>query len=182
MSLTTPRLLLGCAVLGATLLASGCGFQLRGTGVDNVDLNELDVTARNRYGQTYQQVLEALEIDGVNVTPSAPYQLQLLNESQGRRAVSYTSRATPAEYELTSNLTFQIADRQGRPLIGPETLNTRRTYVNDKDNIIGTTEEEALLCNEMRGDLTRQLLFRLSSLTESELSAREQTLDQEQMP
>jgi LPS-assembly lipoprotein len=32
----------------------------------------------------------------------------------------------------------------------------------------------------MRGDLTRQLLFRLSSLTESELSAREQTLDQQQ--
>ncbi len=182
MSLTTPRLLLGCAILGATLLASGCGFQLRGTGVDHVDLNELDVTAHNRYGQTYQQVLEALEIDGVNVTPSAPYQLQLLNEAQSRRAVSYTSRATPAEYELTSDLTFQIADRQGRPLIGPETLNTRRTYVNDKDNIIGTTEEEALLRNEMRGDLTRQLLFRLSSLTETELSAREQTLDQEQTP
>ena len=180
MSLNTPRLLLSSALLGAALLASGCGFQLRGTGVDNVELSELDVSASNRYGQTYQQVLEALEIDGVQVTSTAPYKLQLLDESVGRRALSYTSRATPAEYELTSNLTFVISDRQGRALIGPETLDTRRTYVNDKDNIIGTTEEESLLRREMRGDLTRQLLFRLSSLTESELSAREQTLDQQQ--
>ena len=77
MSLTTPRLLLSCAVLGATLLASGCGFHLRGTGVDSVELNQLDVSAHNRYGPTYQQVLQALEIDGVKVTPTAPYQLQL---------------------------------------------------------------------------------------------------------
>ncbi|GGE32328.1 LPS-assembly lipoprotein LptE [Halopseudomonas oceani] len=179
MSLTTPRLLLSCAVLGATLLASGCGFHLRGTGVDSVELNQLDVTAHNRYGRTYQQVLEALEVDGVKVTPTAAYQLQLLKEDQGRRAVSYTSSSTPAEYELTSTLMFQIADRRGRALIGPETLATRRLYVNDKDNIIGTTEEEELLRHEMRQDLTRQLLFRLSSITEGELSSRESRLDQQ---
>ena len=179
MSLTTPRLLLSCAVLGATLLASGCGFHLRGTGVDSVELTQLDVTAQNRYGRTYQQVLEALEVDGVQVTPTAAYRLQLLNEGQERRAVSYTSSSTPAEYELTSNLTFQIADRQGRPLIGPETLATRRIYVNDKDNIIGTTEEEELLRREMRQDLTRQLLYRLSSISESDLSSRESRLDQQ---
>ncbi|MGI3131339.1 LPS assembly lipoprotein LptE [Halopseudomonas pachastrellae] len=180
MSLSTPRLLLSCAVLGATLLASGCGFHLRGTGVDNVELNQLDVTAHNRYGPTYQQVLQALEIDGVDVTPSAPYTLQLLEENQSSRAVSYTSSSTPAEYQLSSSLTYQIADRQGRALIGPETIDTQRTYVNDKDNIIGTTEEEELLRREMRQDLTRQLLFRLSSLTESELSSRESRLDQQQ--
>ncbi|MEL0167758.1 MAG: LPS assembly lipoprotein LptE [Pseudomonadaceae bacterium] len=179
MSLTTPRLLLSCAVLGATLLASGCGFHLRGTGVDSVELNQLDVTATNRYGRTYQQVLDALEVDGVQVTPTAAYQLQLLSERQHRRAVSYTNSSTPAEYELTSDLTFQIADRQGRPLIGPETLAARRIYVNDKDNIIGTSEEEELLRREMRQDLTRQLLFRLSSITEGELSSRESRLDQQ---
>lgn len=179
MSLTTPRLLLSCAVLGATLLASGCGFHLRGTGVDSVDLNQLDVTAQNRYGRAYEQVVEALELSGVQVTSTSTYQLQLLQESETRRAASYTTSATTAEYELTSNLTFQIADRQGRALIGPETLATRRIYVNDKDNIIGTTEEEELLRREMRQDLTRQLLFRLSSITESELSSRESRLDQQ---
>ena len=51
--------------------------------------------------------------------------------------------------------------------------------VNDTDNLTGTSEEEDLLRREMRDDLTRQLLFRLSSLSESELSAREEALDRE---
>ncbi|TKA90708.1 LPS assembly lipoprotein LptE [Halopseudomonas bauzanensis] len=179
MPLQRPRHLLSCAVLGASLLLSACGFHLRGTGVDNVKLEELNVTARNSYGPTYQSVLEALQVNGVDVRSSAPYHLQLLNENQERRAVTYTYRATPAEYELTSELTFQISDRQGRPLIGPETFTTYRVYVNDKDNLIGTSEEEALLHREMRQDLTRQLMFRLSSISASDLAAREQKLDQQ---
>ncbi|WVM94020.1 hypothetical protein ULG90_10165 [Halopseudomonas pachastrellae] len=82
--------------------------------------------------------------------------------------------------KLSSSLIFQIADRQGRPLVGPETLGTQRTYVNDKDNIIGTTEEEELLRREMRQDLTRQLLFRLSSITEGQLSSYESRLNQQE--
>lgn len=182
MLLNRPHQLLGCAVLGFSLFLSGCGFQLRGTGVDSVTLEELRVSATNSYGETYQEVLEALEIDGVRVTNGAPFHLQLLDERQERLAVSYTSRATPAEIELTSRLTFQISDTEGRPLVGPETLMTQRVFVNDKDNLIGTSEEEDLLNREMRQDLTRQLLFRLSSLSESQLAAREQALDDRQTP
>lgn len=179
MSLTTPRLLLSCAVLGATLLASGCGFHLRGTGVDRIELSQLDVTAQKRNSATYQQVIESLKLDGVQVAPTAAYRLELLDESLERRAVSYTNSSSSAEYELTSNLRYQIVDREGRALIGPETVSTRRTFVNDKDNIIGTTEEEELLRREMRQDLTRQLLFRLSSISEGDLSSRESRLDQQ---
>ncbi|PRB74527.1 LPS assembly lipoprotein LptE [Pseudomonas sp. MYb185] len=179
MPLQRPRQLLSCAVLGATLLLSACGFHLRGTGVDSVKLNELNVSARNSYGPTYQSVLEALQVNGVDVRSSAPYHLQLLEERKERRAVTYTYRSTPAEYELTSELMFQISDQQGRALIGPETLATQRVYVNDKDNLIGTSEEEALLHREMLQDLTRQLMFRLSSISASDLAAREQALDRQ---
>ncbi|SDS59377.1 LPS-assembly lipoprotein [Halopseudomonas litoralis] len=179
MPLQRPRHLLSCAVLGASLLLSGCGFHLRGTSVDSVKLEELAVSARNSYGPTYQSVLEALQVNGVDIRSSAPYHLQLLDERKERRAVTYTYRSTPAEYELTSELTFQISDRQSRPLIGPETLSTQRVYVNDKDNLIGTSEEEALLHREMLQDLTRQLMFRLSSISASDLAAREQAIDRQ---
>lgn len=179
MSLNYSRQLLGTSVIALSLLLSACGFQLRGTGVDNVQLEELRLSARNSYGQTYMQVREALEIDGVRLSDSASYHLQLLDESQSRDVVSYTSRATPAELELTSRLTFQVSDKRGRALIGPETLSAQRVFVNDKDNIIGSSEEEQLLQREMRRDLTRQMLFRLSSLSESELASREQALDQQ---
>ncbi len=179
MLLNHPRRLIGSVVIGLSLALNGCGFHLRGTGVDNVALDELELSARNSYGQLYRNIRQALIIDGVEITETAPYHLQLLEERLDKTAVTYTSRATPAEFELETILTFQISDDRGRPLVGPETLRTQRIFVNDTDNLTGTSEEEDLLRREMRDDLTRQLLFRLSSLSESELSAREEALDRE---
>ncbi len=179
MLLNHPRRFVACLLIGFGLALSGCGFHLRGTGVDNVELEELQLSARNSYGQLYRNIRQALIIDGVTISESAPYHLQLVEERLDKTAVTYTSRATPAEFELVTSLTFQITDERSRPLVGPETLRTQRIFVNDTDNLTGTSEEEDLLRREMRDDLTRQLLFRLSSLSESELSAREQALDSE---
>lgn len=179
MRLNHPGYMLSCVLLGASLLLSSCGFHLRGTGVDSVQLEQLNVSARNSYGPTYQRVLELLQSNGVAVRSSAPYQLELLDEQTSQRALTYSSRATPAEYEITSRLQFQISDQSGRPLIGPETLEVQRVFVNDKDNLIGTNEEQQLLRREMREDLTRQLMFRLSSISSSDLTRREQALDQQ---
>lgn len=178
MAAKRPRFLLGC-MLGLSLLMGGCGFQLRGTGVDSINLEQLHLTTTRPDSAIYRETRQNLEAEGVRLTPTAPYNLQLIDERTDRVAVSYTGRATAAEIELRSSVTYIITDSQGRPLIGPETLRTERVYVNDRNNIIGTNEEEELLQREMQRDLTRQLLFRLSSLTESELSAREQALDRQ---
>lgn len=179
MFLNHPRRLIGCILIGLSLALSGCGFHLRGTGVDSVQLDELQLSARNSYGELYRNIRQALRIDGVEINETAPYRLQLLEERLDKTAVTYTSRATPAEFELKTSLTFQISDDSGRALVGPATLRAERLFVNDTDNLTGTSEEEDLLRREMRDDLTRQLLFRLSSLSESELSAREQALDRQ---
>ena len=177
MHLQRPRQLLSCAILGASLLLSACGFHLRGTGVDDIALDELHVSAQDHNGRTHQSVVEALRINGVTVTDSAAYHLQLLEEPRQRRALSYSSRSTPAEYELHHRLVFQISNSAGQPLIGPETLTAQRNYVRDRDNVTGSSEEEALLRRELRSDLTRQLMFRLSRISASELAARERALD-----
>lgn len=178
MLLKRPRHLLSCAMLAAGVLLSGCGFHLRGTGVDSVTLDELRFSAPDEHSPTYRQLLAALQSDGVRITDAADYHLRLISDRHERVALSYTSRISAAEYEIRQHLTFQINDSEGRPLIGPETLTARRVYVNDRDNIVGTSEEEDLLREEMRRDMTRQVLFRLSSLTERDLAARERALDQ----
>ncbi len=178
MFLKRPRQLLGCAVLGAGLLLSACGFQLRGTGVDNISLEEIRLTSNQLNNPTFDQLLSALQSEGVRVTDVADYHLQLIEDRHEQVALSYTGRASAAEVELRQHLTFRIMDTQGRVLIGPETLSTQRVYINDRDNIVGTGEEQELLRREMRRDMVRQVLFRLSALSESELSARERALDQ----
>lgn len=182
MFLNRPHQLLGCAVLGLSLLLSGCGFQLRGMGTDMVTLKELRVESRDNYSELHQGLEQALEDNGVNITASAPYRLQLLDEQRQRIAVSYTSRSAPAEYELTNNLRFQVSDTEGRALVGPETITARRIFVSNRDNITGSNEEEALLQVEMRRDLVRQMLFRLASLSEGELAARSRALEQQATP
>lgn len=179
MRLQQTRYLLSCTLLGASLLLSACGFQLRGAGIDNgMSLDALHVSAQNNHSPTRQQVLDALRSNGVSVRGSAPYHLQLLAEPQYRRAVSSGSRSAPAEYELRQELVFQITNSAGQPLVGPETLSAQRAYVSDRDNLVGSSEEEALLQREMRQDLTRQLMFRLSRINPGDLAERERVLGQ----
>ncbi len=52
-------------VLGLTLLLSACGFQLRGTGDVEFGLKEIDLQARNSYGETVQQLESLLQSNGV---------------------------------------------------------------------------------------------------------------------
>lgn len=178
MRLQRPRHLLSCTILGASLLLSACGFQLRGSGVDNIALDELHVSALDSHSQTHRQLVEALQDSGVTVRSSAPYHLQLLDEPRQRRAVSYSRGSTSAEYEMSHQLRYQISNTAGQILVGPETLSTYRAYVRDKDNLAGSNEEEALLQREMQQDLTRQLMLRMSRLSASDLASRERALEQ----
>ena len=91
-------------VIGLATLLSACGFQLRGTGDVQFALKELDVSARNAYGETVNQVREVLQNNDVRVYPGAPYSLVLSNEQENRRAASFTSSARTAEYELNKTL------------------------------------------------------------------------------
>lgn len=178
MRLQRSRHLLSYAVLGVSLLLSACGFQLRGTGTDDIKLNELQVSTWDSHSPAHQQILDALRNSGVAVRSSAPYHLQLLDESKFRSGGGYGRRSTPTEYELTHQLKYQISNSAGQALIGPETLSTYRAYVSDQDNLVGSSEEEALLQREMYQDLTRQLMLRLSRLSADDLAARERALEQ----
>lgn len=174
------RTLASAALLLGLLVLSGCGFQLRGTGVDSVKLDSLQVSAEDPHSAIVREVVDTLTRERVTISSAATYHLRLFGERQQSQALTYTGRATPAEMSLTSEVAFTISDRQGRVLVGPETLSTERVYVNDRDNVVGSSQEADLLRREMRNDLSRQLLFRLSSLSENALQARERALDQSQ--
>ena len=77
-------------VMGLAVLLSACGFQLRGTGTNQLSITELDVTARNAYGETVRQLRQVLENSGVKITDSAPYKLVLTSEQESQRAATYT--------------------------------------------------------------------------------------------
>ena len=153
------RYLLLLVVLGLT----GCGFQLRGTGISQ--LQSVGVTGAGAAPATYRILKETLSRrDVAVVTPGADtLNVQLLDERSTRRSVATTDIFDAAEYEL--RLELDVAVFRGETILLPEaTIVSERVYAVDAANLSASYEEQALLLAEMRADLADQLIRRIEIL------------------
>ena len=91
-------------VIGLAVLLSACGFQLRGTGTTELAITELDLSARNAYGETVKQLRQVLESSGVKVYSGAPYKLVLTDEQDTQRILSYAGAGRTGEYQVSTVL------------------------------------------------------------------------------
>ncbi|WP_271410586.1 LPS-assembly lipoprotein LptE [Pseudomonas sp. Q1-7] len=163
-------------VLGLTALLSACGFHLRGTGEAKFALTELDVTARNAYGQTVKDMRQALQDNGVNVHGGAPYTLVLARDDESQRTASYTGSARSAEYELTQTLQYEIRGSNDL-LLMDDKMTVQKYYVHDSNNLIGSDQEAAQLRREMRQEMVQQMIMRLQLITPAQLDQLQQTAE-----
>lgn len=163
-------------VVGLALLLSACGFQLRGTGDTSFALEELDLQARNSYGETAKQLEELLKDNGVRVYPGARYTLDLIREQNRQRTASYTSSARSAEYELTSILDYEFRGPQNTVLL-QDSVEVQKVYVHDSSNLIGSDQEANQLRQEMRRELLQQLSMRIRGITPAQLDQLQQTAE-----
>lgn len=164
-------------VMGLAVMLSACGFHLRGTGTNELAIKELDLTARNAYGETVKQLREVLKDAGVNVHTGAPYSLVLTNEAENQRAASYAGSARSVEYELSTVLSYEIQGRNNVPLI-TDKLEVQKTYVHDGNNITGSGQESSQIRSEMRRDLVQNMVLRLQLLTPTQLDELQAKADE----
>lgn len=163
-------------VAGMALLLSACGFQLRGTGETSFALEEINLQARNSYGETAQQLEEMLKDNGVRVYPGARYTLDLVREQSRQRTASYTTSARSAEYELTSVLEYEFRGPQNTLLL-EDKVEVQKVYVHDSSNLIGSDQEAGQLRQEMRRELLQQLSMRIRGVTPARLDQLQDTAE-----
>ncbi|MFK0089010.1 LPS assembly lipoprotein LptE [Pseudomonas sp. NPDC090755] len=165
-------------VMGLAVMLSACGFQLRGTGQTELAIKELDLDARNAYGETVTQLRQALQSNGVNVHAGAPYKLILTNEAESQRAATYAGGSgRSAEYELSTVLSYSIDGHDNTNLLNDK-LEVRKTYMHDGNNITGSQQEALQARKEMRSELVQNMLVRLQLLTPSQLDMLQQKADE----
>ena len=164
-------------VMGLAVLLSACGFQLRGTGTTELAIKELDVSARNAYGDTVKQLRSALESSGVKVYTGAPYKLVLTNEQETQHAATYTGGSRSAEYELTTVLNYSIQGLNDAELLNDK-LEVRKVYVYDGNNVTGSGQEAGIVRKEMRRDLVQNMMVRLQQLSPARLEELQQKADE----
>ena len=164
-------------VMGLAVLLSACGFQLRGTGTNQLTLTELNVSARNAYGETVRELRQVLENSGVKLTTSAPYKLVLTNEQETQRAATYSGLGGSVEYELTNVLSYDIKGQNNLQLLDGK-IEVHKIYLQDTSNITGSNQEASMVRREMRRDLVQQMVLRLEQLTPERLAELQHVAEQ----
>ncbi|MBC3347450.1 MULTISPECIES: LPS assembly lipoprotein LptE [Pseudomonas] len=163
-------------VMGLAVLLSACGFQLRGTGTTELAITELDLSARDAYGETVKMLRDTLENSGVKIYNGAPYKLVLTSEQQSQRSLSYAGAGRSAEYELNNVLSYEIRGQNNLVLLDDK-LQVQKVYLHDGNNITGSDQESSEARDEMRRDLVQRMMLRLQQLSPAQLDQLQQTAD-----
>lgn len=163
-------------VMGLAVLLSACGFQLRGTGTTELAIKELDLKARNAYGETVTQMRQVLESSGVKVYSGAPYKLYLADEQESQRILSYAGAGRTGEYELSMVVNYEIRAQGNLPLLSDK-LQVQKVFIHDGNNLVGSDQEANDARKEMRRELVQRMMLRLQQLTPTRLEQLQQTAE-----
>jgi LPS-assembly lipoprotein len=141
-----------------------CGFQLRGSEGSNLALHQVHVSATNAYGEMQQELERGLTESGVTLLPDvAPYTVRLLTERTARRAVASTASNTVSDYEIRSEVVFDLVDAGGQVVIPETRLFAERIYTSGNASLVSRSREEGLLIEEMRTEIAGQLIRRIDA-------------------
>lgn len=157
------RVLLAGVALALGL--SACGFQLRGTDLrSSVARVYLDAAPRLSYTAPMREALTRAGVAVVADRAPDALILDLIDERRSRRSISVSETAVAAEYEVILALRYAVRSGDGAELQAPLWVERERVYRVDRDNILGSSEERALLEREMQAELIAQVIRSLDVL------------------
>jgi LPS-assembly lipoprotein len=151
----------------AALTLAGCGFHLRGVVKLPADMERIYI-AGNENSSLVRELGLNLRASGVQVVPSAKEATAVLHVSDvaaERRVLSVTAAARVREYELVSSVHFSVTAADGKTLRPDERVLVARDFQYDENDILGTSNQEALIRKEMQRDLVQIILRRLQHTT-----------------
>lgn len=153
------------AILALLLLLQACGFHLRGP-LELPPVLEVPYIQSDRPYQGISKVLrQQLRLAGAETTDDlaqATGVLNVLAERSQRRILSVGSTGRATEYELFEEVTFSVTDTQGNQLMRPQSVSMVRSLTFDENELLGKVSEAEKVQGEMRQDLSRQILTRIS--------------------
>ena len=152
-------------LLGAAVLV-GCGFHLRGSSAQT-NIASAYVRGASNVDVT-SELTNALSRSGVHLLDTAigaTVVIDLLDEQQNTRTLSYTDRATTAESQLELAVRFKIVGADNKALIDDRWARATRTYLVDTNNLVGSAQQEGLLHGELVSDVAQQIIRSLNAAT-----------------
>lgn len=152
-------------------LLAGCGFQLRGTGVQmSFSSLRLEGTASPGLSRALTAQLTSTGVSVIrpdtNPTSSLAPQvvLTILQDQRERVVVGTTAAGQVRELQLRHRVQFRLRSANGRDIIGNTEILQERELSFSETQALGKEEEEALLYDDMLAGVVRQLMSRLAAV------------------
>ena len=87
-----------------------------------------------------------------------PSTIDLMQQTQSTRTLSYTDRATTAESQLELAVRFKIVGAAEKELVPERWARATRTYLVDTNNLVGSNQQQVLMDTELRTDVVQQIM------------------------
>jgi LPS-assembly lipoprotein len=148
------------------LIVHGCGFHLRTWDMaTSIESFYVEAPTSNLLAGPLRRALQQAGVAEAGSASKAEVVVHLLNATRERRSVSVTGQARAAEYEMNLGVQYQVFNGAGTELVPPRWARSVRVYEVDRANVVGSSEEQALLEGEMRSDLIQQIVRTLNAVS-----------------
>jgi len=87
--------------------------------------------------------------------------LHITNYQEGKRVVGYGKNREVREFLIFTRFDYEVRAKGGGILLPKQRLQVDKTQIYDSEFVLGKTEEERLIREDLRDDLSRQVLIRL---------------------
>jgi LPS-assembly lipoprotein len=161
-------------ISAALIMITACGFHLRNTASLPSALEPIYIGGPASGGALGRTLSYQLKNSNTKVTPyvaEANYQLLILSEGQSQRIISLDPRGLAAEYGITTSVDFELRDKQGKRVLGPQKIEERRTVTNNPDNALTTSQDIGIIRADMEQVLASQVVRYLGAYATHKLPA-----------
>ena len=148
-----------------SLLLVGCGFHLRSYNFQG-EVESYAITGKTRIGVA-APLRRGLKQIGVeeSVPDEAALIVDLMDQRNDRRTISTGGSTRAAEYEISYAVRYRILDSAENELAEAVWIERQRVYRIDSDNIVGSSEEQRLLEDELMQDVVGQIIRAMDAVS-----------------
>lgn len=158
------RACLGAFLALPVLLASACGFRLRGS----VSIPYKVIAITGNPSPPLRADLEMIILTGsdskvANNPKDADLILEIISEQNSREILAYNANGQISAYRLNSRVAFRASDQNGVDIVPESEIYVTRDMDFSVSTVLATDVQQAQFTNAMRTDLSLQILRRVSA-------------------
>jgi LPS-assembly lipoprotein len=147
-------------------LLTACGFHLRGDVTLPQSINPMYISGLSEYKPMYREIRESLKTSGISITTNpteANSKLEVFEDRLVQNILSVDSRGKVVEYDLIYIFTFSLKDKNNDTLAAKQRMHVQRNFLNPETTVLGKTQEQRVIEESLRKDISNNLLFRIKA-------------------